>query len=403
MRKIQKRIRNLLVSAMTAVMLFSCVGCAGTTDTGESGNVAVSKIFDYVMDAGTYTELDYDYAEQFFAESNDNWGGACTAVAKTTDDGTTLVGRNMDLTLSNKPAYVIRTAVEGCYETIGLAYTYRDYSADYTDVLENGISPELAKLLPFTADDVLNSEGLYIEVNMRESNFWPDGTPKYSCSGTNPGAEHRVYAFTLSRYVGEHCATVDEALEYVKTLDLYTTDGYWNYCFILADATGHYGLLEIAQDKLIWHEGQQAQANFYIDEELAAIEEYQSGVGRYETVMAGIDAVQTPEEMFALMDSVAYSRIYSPDTCPYDPRSEFIDEYPHWTYAYVTAEENRDEVSAAMKEEGEWMHSLTLQEQRDEFYFWASIFTEIVNCNEKTLFVRFYEDNDLTLTLGFDD
>lgn len=393
---------KLLLFVLAAALLISCTGCSQSGKAGGKDHLAVSKIYDYVMDAGTYTELDYDYAEKYFAEHNDNWGGACTAVAKTTDNGTMLIGRNMDLVISNKAAYVVRTAVEGCYETVGLTYTYREYSPDYEYVLENGVEQEFARLIPFFSEDVLNSEGLYIEVNMRNSDFWPDGAPKYSCSGTNPESDHRVYVFTLPRYIGEHCATVDEALEYVKTLDLYTVDGYWNYCFMMADATGHYGLLEIAQNKVIWHEGQQAQANFYIDEELAAIEDYQCGVGRYETVMAGIDAVQTRDEMFKLMDSVTYSRSYFPDTCPYDPRSEFIDQYPHWTYAYVAAEENRDEVISAIKGEGEWMKSMSRQEQRDACYFWESSFTEVINCNDRTLFVRFYEDDDLTLTLGFD-
>lgn len=395
----RKRINRVFSTVVVLMLLLLCTSCGQ-----NNKNIMVTEVYDHVLDAGTYTSLDYDFANDFFASRNDNWGGMCTAVAKVTDDGEMLVGRNMDLIISNKAAYIMRTKVDGCYETIGLTYTFRDYSPDYEDALKEGIPEEFSKVLPFISEDVLNSEGLYIEVNMRTDECWPTGEPKFVCSGTNPESDTRVYMLLIPRYIGEHCATVDEALEYVKNLDVYTMDGNdnaWNFCFMMADATGHYGLLEFAQNKIIWHEGQQAQTNFYIDEDMAAIEEFKCGVGRYETVMGGIDAVQSEKEMFQLMNKVTYYQCYFPEICQYDLRSEFVAEYPNWTYDYVMAKENQDEVMEEVNKAGKYMSSLTRQEQQNAKEYWESSFTEVINCSEKTLLVRFFEDDTRTITLNF--
>ena len=59
--------------------------------------------------------------------------------------------------------------------------------------------------------------------------------------GTNKESNDRVCATILPRILGEHCATVKEAVDYIKTLNVYTPNREglaWNFCFIMADATG---------------------------------------------------------------------------------------------------------------------------------------------------------------------
>lgn len=86
----------------------------------------LKKIFNSVYETNEYNKLNYEYAEQFFKERYDGWKfhGGCTAVTKTLSNGDTITGRNMDLTISNKVAYVVRTRCEGKYSTIGLSYLY---------------------------------------------------------------------------------------------------------------------------------------------------------------------------------------------------------------------------------------------------------------------------------------
>lgn len=404
--------KRIIAAILSVCMILSLCACGKTAEkkvkvTPE--NTKLEEVFDRVFDAGTYSELDYDFAQKFFKKAYDKWEsdeGMCTAVAKVTDDGTTMVGRNMDLTISNKAAYIMRTKAKGCYETVGLAYTFREIAPDYDAVKKDGITEEFRKVLPFLSDDVLNSEGLYIEVNMRNGETWPTGETKFGCSGTNPKSDERVYLFSLPRYLGEHCATVEEALKYVDKLNLYSMYGKdinaHTYCFMLADATGRYGLLEFGANGVYWNEGQQAQANFYINEKLAKDQTLKTGIGRYDKVMAGIDAVQTQEQMYELMDSVSYFQAYYPDKCQFDNRSEFVGFLPYWTYEYVMNELNHEKLEDVIGLVGQYLDTLTKEQMRNENTYWQSVFTEVVNCNEKTLFVRFYENDELTMTLGFD-
>lgn len=385
--------------ALVCAILLLCAASA------EEGGLMCELRFDHVLEMPVCTELDYDFADEVAYDLLDLWGGGCTAVATVTDAGETLVGRNMDLNISHKPAFIIRTKGEGFYETLGLAYLFNDFMPDYETVLESGLTPEQYKLLPFLCTDVMNSEGLYIETNMRNGETWPTGDGKFICSGTNPDAEQRVFVASLPRFIGERCATVEEALAYVETLNIYTqTDpAAWNFCCMMADATGRYGLLEVACNRAVWHEGQRAQANFYIDKEFASIEELGAGYGRYEVVTSGIDAVQSEADMYALMDDASYFQMYTPETCRYDYCSEFVGTNPWWTTSFVLDEENRGLIEKEITRISGEVSAMTREERADRNVYWESTFTEVANCNARTLFVRFFEDDACTLTLGFDD
>lgn len=390
--------KKVIITVISILMIFATTACS------DDGIVKVDEVYEYVYDAGEYTELDYDNSSKFYAEQYDNWGGGCSAIAKQLDNGQTIVGRNMDLNISNKCAYIIRTNVKDCYPTIGLAYTFRDFSPNYSEVKQKGgIAEDFHKILPFMCDDVLNSEGLYIEINMRNGEFWPTGEAKFSCKSTNPDSDERVYMFEIPRYVGEHCATVDEAIEYINTLDVYSKEGYWNYCFLIADATGHYGVMEFANDSAIWHDYQPAQTNFYIDEELNSIEELKCGVGRYNLLMENIDSVNSEDDMFNLMKRVTYYQVYDVDNCEYDWRSEDVGVLPFSSYDFVTAEENQELIYEGAKAYGNQIRSMTREQQQVQNEFWESSFTEVINCNERTLFVRFFENDNKTIKLSFED
>lgn len=392
-----KRALAFVLSIAIIASLFS--GCK----SHSTMNSSLDEVYEYVFDAGVYKNLDYDFANEYFKDNYDNYGGGCTAAVTLDKDGNTIVGRNLDLNISNKCAYVYKTNVSGCYKTIGLTYTFREISPDYKEIKKNGLPNDFAKLIPFMADDVLNEKGLYIEINMRNAEFNEDGSSKFSCSGTNPQSDNRVYMFELPRYIGEHCATVDEALEYVKSLDIYSKNGYWNYSFLIADATGKYGVLEIAQNDLYWNENQQCHANFYINPDWNKIESFKAGLGRYDKVMEGIDAVQSQSQMFDLMDSVSYFQYYDIKTCKFDYRSENVGALSYATTDFVMDDNNLWWIKEVMSEYGSYVRSFTRQQLQDANEFWESAFTIVANCNEKTIYVRFFENDEKTMVLSFDD
>ncbi len=404
--------------------------------------VKVKPIFDHVYDAGTYTNLDEKAARAFFDTRYDLYRPAgCTAFAKTTRTEGTIVGRNLDFYASNYPQYFFRTKRKGMYKTIGLAYLNKDLPTN-DEVKRFGVNSDYHKLLPIMAPDVMNEHGFYIEMNMRTDEYDKDGKSIFACSGTRSAkglqSELRLSAMLLPFFLAERCKNVDEALDYVKNrLDLYTpapgTAMPWNLCYIMADASGKYGLLEIAQNEVRFTQGGMpkqcdsgtlemrdgsAQANFYIDPGFAAQQRMKIGLGRYASVRKGWAGVETEADAFALMSSITYFQSYFPWSA-FDNKTEnvttvitdkamlrklgmkekylnkvwdteFVNEHPEYVDAYV-----RYNMPTIMKH----LADGTL---RDANSYWESAYTLVANCNKKTLLVRFTEENKKMIRFSFD-
>ena len=393
--------KQMMIGGMLMAMTTAFAG--GNAWCAEEERIPVDVVLDRVIDAGTYESLDYEEVNRQLSEKFDFWVGGCTAAATTVEDGDTIVGRNLDLYISDKPAFVCRTKVPGYYETIGVGYTNMS-GENFDTVAEKGVLEKNYVALPFLCNDVLNEKGLYCEINMRNGEFYPDGTNKFSCSGTNPDAEIRTSATIVPRLVCENCATVKEAVEYLQTIDFYTPKkpGFeWNFTYLLADATGDYGLVEIAENEISFLDKQQVQTNFYITEKFAEKEEYMCGLGRYELVMNGIDDVQSEEDMFNLINQVTYYQANFPDECQYDWRTENVGVKPYWTTDYVLDEANREEILEVAQETADKLKSMTREEIEAENHYWESALTTITNCNDKTMTVRFFEDDDRVYEMAF--
>lgn len=399
------------------LLMLSMIFAAGCVPNNNKSKI--TELDKYIFEVEEYTSLDYDCADAFYARSNDNWGGGCSAISKMVD-GHRLVGRNMDQSISNKCVYIIRTNT-GKYKTFGLVYTHRDYSPDYEDVIKNGLSDEFYKTLPFMCDDVLNDAGLHIEINMRHGEYWPNGEDKFACEGTNPESSERVYMFELPRYIGENCATVEEAKEYVSSLNVYSQDHYWNYCFIISDSEGHSSLLEFASNEVYWLDEENlgsyewldvydpkaiAQANFYLNETAWYTQDIKTGEGRYIALQNGIDAVNSRSDMYDLMRKVQYSNFYLDyDECKnnyFDPRSENIGEVSWAMYDLIMHSEFEDTARELINEVNAGVREMPRQEKQDINVYWESIFTEVVDVNTQEIFVRIFENEDLLYLINFD-
>lgn len=327
----------------------------------------------------------------------------------------------MDQSISHKCAYIVRTNA-GKYRTFGLTYTHRDYSPDYDEIKSKGFSDEFYKVLPFMCDDVLNEAGLHIEINMRHGEYWPNGDDKFACQGTNPKSDQRVYMFELPRYIGENCATVEEAKEYVAGLNVYSQNHYWNYCFIISDSEGHSSLLEFATNEVYWmdeenladytwleewyHPKAIAQANFYLNEYAWYSQDIKSGEGRYIAMQEGIDGVNSRSDMYDLMRKVQYSNYYLDyDECKdnyFDPRSENIGELSWAEYNTIMHADMEETVRELVNGINAGIRELSREEKQDKNEYWESIFTEVVDVNAQEIFVRMYENEDQLYLINFD-
>lgn len=407
MKKIASLMLGLMLCGCTAFASESApvVEKAAAVTAVAADHVALNPLFDHVFDAGTYTSLDYELGKAGIAKGFGGDSGKCTAIAKVLPNGDTVVGRNLDFYITHNPAYVVRTkGIKGEYDTIGLTYVHTGYpNNDY--VKANGIPKKIYNMLPFSSTDVLNEKGFYIENNMRFDEPGKDGKPLFASSGTNPNSKERISVIMLPRYLAAHCATVDEAVALAKKVDIYSIKApgmNWSLCMLLADATGNYGLLEIAQNKVSFLKKQPAQTNFYVTKDWYKQQHYKSGLGRYDLVMKGVKDVKTDEDMLKLIKKTSYWQSNFPDTCQYDARTELVEDNSKWTTAYILDPKNQEEVQAKMHEGAAKLSKMTREEIMDEGCYWESAFTNLVNCNKKTMTVRFFEDDNKVMTLGFD-
>lgn len=262
----------------------------------------------YVIDCDRHRYFDFqkalDYTHRRFDIGRTL---ACSALATKTKSGDVLIGRNLDLTVSQFPCYITHIKY-GKYDTLN--FTYEEMfpkSKTYEELLRNGvIDAEYYNVLPMLASDSMNSEGLYIEYNMRNYE------EQFICMGTNPTAPIRACTISLPFLVASNCATVKEALHYMRTeLNLYTLldetiASGWNLCCMIGDATGAYGLIEIANDEIKFLPEQHGQGNYYIYPEYNSTSREQSGYGRLQFGLERIDTIQTEAQMTALMDAIMW-------------------------------------------------------------------------------------------------
>lgn len=406
MKKIASLLAALLICGSTAFAAESANNPNSIMPPFDpKDNVQLNQVFDYVYDPGVYESLDFELGKKVVGQVFGGDGGKCTAVAKTLPNGDTVVGRNLDFYITHNPAYIIRTkGVDGKYATVGVSYA-QHFFPNNEYVKANGISKWHRDVLPFSSTDVLNEKGLYCETNMRFDQTDKNGKPFFDSTGTNPKSKENINVMMLPRYLATHCATVDEAVALAKKINISSIKApgmNWSLCVLMADATGNYGLLEVAKNKVHFLKKQPAQTNFYVTKSLNKQQIYKAGLGRYDTVMAGLKDVKTDEDMFNLIKKVSYWQSNFPDTCQYDARTELVHDNSKWTTAYVLDPKNAEDVKAEQEAGAAKLRAMTREQVMDEGIYWESTLTHVINCNKKTMTVRFFEDDGKTITLGFD-
>ncbi len=369
-------------------------------ETGED-RILGKVVGDYILEMPLITKIDYEAG--LLADKRDNSRYGCTAIAKTLDNGDTIVGRSMDLPYSQKPAVILRTAVPGFLKTVGIAYNpYRGET--FEEVKTKGYTADELNALVFIATDIVNEKGFYIESNMRPGE--PEElTGIKSSSGTNPGAEYSISFAALPRFLAERCATVDEAVALAQKINvtgLKMKDFEWGGAVLMADATGHSGVLEVGDNKLLWSDGARAQANFYLHPDYKDKAIFGSGYGRYELVTKGVGDVKSEADMLELMYKVRYSQMMTPETSEFDPLTEMTGpDIPELTKlgGRLTAKdamapENKEFLMKWMSDLYAEKRNYTLEELRNDGHEWQSGYQVVANCNRKSLLVRFFEERD---------
>lgn len=367
-----------------------------------------------------------------------NASGGCTACAVLSPEGEVLIGRNLDNEVSLCPAFIIHTSF-GKYETLSIrfnnfdTYTYEDFKT--TGYLDQ----EYMNYIPFCVTDAMNSEGLYVEANVRE--------PALSLmnTGTNPDKE-RVQVSMLVQLIAQNCATVRDAVDYLSHEINIVSNPYVDfrtptqYAYTIGDATGEYGVIEIAQNRVSFIARQPAQANYYLTPVWTLLDEQGSGYGRMERVLDGLMDVKTIEDMAEQMKKPMWNQHILYFDCCYqdeDGTVHFVDDQGNPTIDWrsdlsnlipvdedgnITDDyENRDAFVGSdarwmldagrfpeIKERvGNFLELLGWKEKLTEYYNGnemplredGGVFTTgvsyAVNCAQKRMLVKFWEKDEL--------
>lgn len=262
----------------------------------------------YVIDCDRHRNFNFERAREYINARLDLLGETgCTAFATRANNGDVLIGRNLDLLVSQMPCYITHVKY-GKYDTLNFTYDEISSSAvRYRDLLRRGrIDAQMYNALPMLASDSMNECGLYMEYNMR------DYEDQFICTGTNPDCLTRACTVSLPFLVTSNCATVDEAVQYMKNeLDLYTmldqsVASGWNLCCVIGDAVGNYGLIEIANNEIKYLPQQHGQGNYYVYPEFNSVSRNQSGYGRLQFGLERIDKIQNEQQMADLMKQVMW-------------------------------------------------------------------------------------------------
>ncbi len=368
--------------------------------------VQAAEIFEYVFDTGVIRGFDETKANAFMEQITGRWNFGCSTCCKVISDGTMLIGRNMDLCYSHRPVFIISTEEQNCYKTKGLSHYALDPFPTYDSVRKNGIPKDIYNVLPYIATDSINTEGLYVEVNMRNEEKDSDGKEIFGCKGTNPDSRTRINVLSLPTYLTQRCRNVDEALALVKKLDVYTieSDFYeWPLCCTIADADGHYGVLEFGMNKAVWNELAPCQTNFYLNSEMNSAEKYKTGIDRYNILIKEHNHIESREYLWSLLNKLSYRQVYDMENSCFDLRTEFVNPGTKYTTDYVLDEANREEMNTIMENASLMAKGKTSSQLRDESQVWYSMYSIVTDCNNRTMEVRFFEDSKCKTVISLEN
>ena len=416
----------------------------------ETANVRYKNFTDlgqYVLLLDEVTECNLDDVIRTGQKMYPGNNIACTAAAKRNRAGEMLVGRNMDIEINQMPVVIVPWSF-GKHKAIGIDYMFSG-SWTYREMLADGaIDEEYFPTIPYCITDCMNDKGLFIEANMREADS------RFRLEHTNPGNKRLPITF-LPTLLSSYCATVAECLEYIKDgYDYYTpviSDELRGstYAYLLADATGNYGILECVNNRFYFLPYQNGQSNYYLNGDVNAIEIYGSGYGRLKYVVEGLEPAETKEDMLKLMSGAYFSEeimylensyrdekgalhfednmgnpmpdwrsdynrcLYVDDVgncsaaAPADDAQAAV-QLDRCTTAYVMTDANFEKVRAAAidyrKTDRELLRRYYAGNEdplRDKGDIWTTSLSFGVNCTRKEFVLKINERDDLILNFGW--
>lgn len=355
----------------------------------------------YVLKLEDADFADFERANALNAKIGDIYPHCCTACVKRNKKDEVIIGRNMDVNVSQNPAYLTRIK-GGKYDTVAFTYLGPGGRHSYQDLAAQDQDLDDLLMIPYQATDAMNETGFFAESNMREID--PDFD--MNCTGTNPG-KLRVSTLSAPTLVALNCATVKEAIEFLNnSYDWYSAglevNGVgeekesWNLAMIMGDATGEYGLVEFGKNGIYYTPYANGQGNYYIHPSLAEYAVYGTGYGRFAACLKGLPECETAEDMLHNMEACMWkNELLNPGCLGYS------DHESNLTMRRQRSQEDMQKgfeaQMAPFKEASLAYYNGNEKPLRDNGKVWTTSFNFGVNCGKKHLILRLWEKDNVQI------
>lgn len=335
MKKIIKRIAAIVFVLAVAVVTVGYAMFRGELKTLNT----VTKISDYPLYEMTFQSNYYleDYMEKGAATDDElaefvtrkilkifpaieaNPDAACSTFSATTPENEVIMARNFDYTHST--CLIVHTNPDNAYHSVSMVNLCHVGYGDekQPDSLGNKIQLLAA---PYIVLDGMNEKGLALGVLVVDEQIVHQDTGKTPVTTT-----------AALRMILDYCATVEEAIELLQTVDM-NSSGSTGYHFQITDATGDSAVIEYIDNEMqvVRKENQSylAATNFT----LSTAEKNGGGKDRYEIIVNELDrknGIVTEDEAF----SVLYEARFDGEAASGgDTSYRYYDSKTQWSVVY---------------------------------------------------------------------
>lgn len=220
-------------SILFAVTLLLLAGCHKPENPEPRCN---TKIADWLYGV-EYEDYDFAALVDLMSELYEPETAACSEVRKGN-----FVGRNFDWFINDQASAIIKIDAKDPAHASDLEYVNTARYASIAvvgncalftkDVAESGRWNDAYTLLPIYVMDGINEKGLYVGINVAptgETSFDPSKWESYAwglgAAYTNPSSPYKYGDGLLNRFLLDHAASVDEAVELIKKVNWYDLVG----------------------------------------------------------------------------------------------------------------------------------------------------------------------------------
>ena len=204
--------------------------CTDTKGLLESDAHTVSDLFDWILDRHFYG-LKVDINE-------DNFAFGCAAFAANTPDGDHLFGRNFDYMETD--SVLVHSHPKGAYESIGVAdLAVLGVGKAFSVDPDSALGKLYMAIAPYVIVDGINEKGVgagILELDIDETHQ-DNGNPD-------------LLIFCAIRGILDNCASVDEALAFLRSYDI-QTDLNATYHLFITDKSGKYVVVEWLENEMV--------------------------------------------------------------------------------------------------------------------------------------------------------